>query len=147
MTSTISSEELVKLDGRGRVRTLVERRDAFVDEFEKSGVSGPQFARLAGIKYSTFIGWVQKRRKKRRALSTRVSPGPGMKDPSVGGAPIRLFEAVVEGSGNDARKSSGLPGLVIELPGGSRMVVESPVQMQMAAELVAMIAKRVQARC
>ena len=38
-------------------------------------------------------------------------------------------------------------GLRIELPGGSRMVIGSPMQMQMAAELVALVAQRLGTRC
>jgi hypothetical protein len=42
----------------------------------------------------------------------------------------------------DHRSKAGAVGLRIELPGGSGLVIESPVQMQMAAELVALIAER-----
>ena len=67
---------------------------------------------------------------------------------------VRLFEAVVE-SGGEARGSTSVPalpgssvgGLLIELPGGSRMHIETPVQLQMAAELLALIAQRARTRC
>jgi lambda repressor-like predicted transcriptional regulator len=36
------------------VRATPERRAAILTEFDRSGVSAAQFARLAGIKYSTF---------------------------------------------------------------------------------------------
>ena len=65
MTSTIAKAEILKQDGRGRVRLPARRREALLDEFERSGASGAKFARLAGIKYATFAGWVQKRRKQR----------------------------------------------------------------------------------
>jgi hypothetical protein len=65
-----------------------------------------------------------------------------------------LFEAVVE-SGGEARGTRPAPalpgpsvgGLLIELPGGSRMHVETPVQLQMAAELLTLMAQRARARC
>lgn len=61
--------------------------------------------------------------------------------------PGRFFEALVEGGSRAAPAAVGAAGLVIELPGGSRLVVESPVQLQRAAELVAWIAQRARARC
>ena len=60
---------------------------------------------------------------------------------------MRLFEAVVEGHHAGERETAGAGGLLIELPGGSRLVVGSPVQLQMAAELVALIAQSARARC
>ena len=53
-------------DARGRVRVPVERREALLDEFERSGLSGVKFAQMVGVKYSTFALWVQKRRKARK---------------------------------------------------------------------------------
>ena len=88
----------MKQDVRGRVRVPVERRQALLDEFEKSGASGAKFARLAGIKYATFAGWVLKRRRQcGRAVKT--PPGsPAGREEAVGSAgPVRLFEALVEG--------------------------------------------------
>ena len=144
MTSTIPNEEVVKQDGRGRVRQSVERRERLLEEFDRSGASGAQFARLAGIKYSTFAAWVWKRRKKGGAQGTELCPRTPITGDVPGGGPIRLLEALVE---SDARHPVATHGLRIELPGGSRMVVESPVQMQMAAELVVLVAQRSRARC
>ena len=68
MTSTINEEKsadiILKTDVLGRVKTPVERREALLDEFEKSGMSGLEFARWAGVNYPTFATWIQKRRKK-----------------------------------------------------------------------------------
>ena len=138
----------MKQDVRGRVRVPVERRQALLDEFEKSGASGAKFARLAGIKYATFAGWVLKRRRQcGRAVKT--PPGsPAGREEAVGSAgPVRLFEALVEGDHSGGRELVGGQGLLIELPGGSRLAVNSPVQLQMAAELVALLAQRARARC
>lgn len=148
MTSTIARAEILKQDVRGRVRVPVERQQALLDEFEKSGASGAKFARLAGIKYATFAGWVLKRRKQRvRAVKTPPSSPAGRDEAMVSAGPVRLFEAPVEGGHAGGRDPVGGRGLLIELPGGSRLVVESPVQLQMAAELVALIAQRARARC
>ena len=55
----------LKIDRRGRVRSTVAQRQAVLAEFERSGLSGPQFARVAGIAYQTFgNGGVQRLDKK-----------------------------------------------------------------------------------
>ena len=118
-------EKLLTSDTRGRVRVSVERREALLDEFERSGLSGLKFAQLAGVKYPTFALWVQKRRKAREMRG------------EDGVAGVKLVEAVVDrGSG----LMGGAAGLTIELPGGARMEVNSPVQLQMAAELLRLVA-------
>jgi len=122
MTSIAGEAEVLKTDGRRRVRVPVERREALLDEFEKSGMSGARFARLAGIKYATFANWTQARRK----AKTQETPGS---------VPLRLIEAVMEGGG------SGSGGLVIELLGGGRVRVESPLQLRLAAELLSLMAQ------
>jgi transposase-like protein len=126
--------ELLKQDVRGRVRVAAERREALLDEFERSGASGAKFARLAGIKYATFANWVMKRRRERG----RAGGGDGT---------VRLLEAVVDGCGRAEQSTARTQGLLIELPGGSRMLVGSPVQLQMAAELVALVAQNSRVRC
>jgi hypothetical protein len=148
MTSTILKTEVLKQDGRGRVRVPVRRREALLDEFEKSGTSGAKFARLVGMKYATFAGWVQRRRKQRGSVTkTTASSQGGVDDAVVNAGPVRLFEALVEDDRAAGREPVDTRGLLIELPGGSRMLIESPVQLQMAAELVAFIAQSSRARC
>lgn len=144
MTSTRRELEVLKQDTRGRVRVSQQRREALLDEFEKSRASGAKFARLAGIKYATFANWVQKRRKQRVSVSTVVNAPAGVNDPVENAGSVRLFEALVEGGSHAA---AGPDGLLIELPGGSRMRIESPVHLEMAAELVALIAQRARGRC
>ena len=134
MTHTTLPDEVLKRDALGRVRTPRARREALLVEFEKSGVSAKQFAALLGVNYQTFASWVQAWRKAR---------GP---EPSAAG-PVRLWEAVVEGDARTGREPAGAPGLWIELPGGSRMSVASPVQLAMAAELVSLLAQRTGGRC
>lgn len=146
MTSPILRAEVLKQDGRGRVRVPAERRELLLDEFEKSGASAAKFARLAGIKYATFAGWVLKRRKERGTSEQTTSSLPAsVAEPVVSAGPVRLFEALLEDAGR--RAPAEVRGLHIELPGGSRMWVESPVHLQMAAELVTLIAQSARARC
>jgi hypothetical protein len=142
MTSPRTEAEILKQDTRGRVRVSAERREALLEEFEKSALSGAKFARLAGIKYATFANWVARRRRQRTAASGGESAS------SEGARPIRLFEAVVETDrGGAARVGVAVEGLVVELPGGSRALVGSPVQLQMAAELVVLVAQGMRSRC
>jgi hypothetical protein len=112
-----------------------------LDEFEKSALSGAKFARLAGIKYPTFANWVARRRRQRAAGSQAESA------PRGGVQPLRLFEAVVEGEHCGTSRVAGVEGLVVELPGGSRALVGSPVQLQMVAELVVLVAQGMRSRC
>ena len=133
MTNTTLPDEVLKRDALGRVRTPRVRREALVEEFEKSGVSARKFAALVGVNYQTFASWVQGWRKTR---GQHLAAGP-----------VRLWEAVVEGGAGEPREAAGAPGLWIELPGGSRMSVASPVQLPMAAELVSLLAQRTGGRC
>src|SRR5271170_1292424 len=71
MTLTIApvDGQILKRDSVGRVRTPRERRDAILKEFDQSGMSGQKFAKWAGIKYTTFANWLQRRRKQRQSPS------------------------------------------------------------------------------
>lgn len=142
MTSTKGKTEVVKQDARGRVRVSVERREALLDEFEKSGSSGARFARLAGIKYATFANWVQNRRRQRLAVSTVVKVPASGNDAVAKAGPVHLFEALVEGNSGVGQSGAATDGLLIELPGGCRLRIASPLELQMAAELVSLIAQR-----
>ena len=147
MTSLNAKSEVLKQDARGRVRTSALRREALLDEFERSGASGVKFARLAGIKYATFANWVLQRRKRRVSVGAEPNVTAGVNEVVARPGPLRLLEAVIEDGSRAPELSAGVGGLVIELPGGSRILVGSPVQLEMAAELVALIAQRARTRC
>jgi hypothetical protein len=148
MTSPIRESDILKQDARGRVLVSAARREALLDEFERSGSSAMRFARLAGLKYSTFANWIQARRRRRALVQPpgcEATAGNGLAE---SGGPVRLFEALVEGGSGgceQARRAEG--GVVIELPGGCRLSVGSPAELPMVAELVALIAQAVRARC
>ena len=145
-TGPLETSELLKRDKRGRIWMKPKRREALLDEFERSGTSGAKFARLAGIKYATFANWVIKRRKERGRAGTGVhAAGSGDGTVMRAGA-VRLLEAVVD-CGRTEQSVACAQGLLIELPGGSRILVGSPVQLQMAAELVALVAQNSRVRC
>jgi len=108
MTSTTDTTlEILKQDRKGRVRTPRAKQEAILDEYERSGMSGPEFAEYLGLKYQTFATWVQKRRKGRSGGLV------------VGKGAVSWLEAEVGGEGSRAGKS----GLVVELAGGARLSV------------------------
>jgi hypothetical protein len=125
---------VLKQDRRGLVRVPRERREALLEEFARSGLSAAAFAQMAGIKYPTFANWLQQRRQGQRP-SAGAPLGNG-----VGGGAIRLVEAVVEDHATRTLGSGA--GLVIELPGGSRLTVSSPAHLALTAELLVLVAHR-----
>ena len=148
MTSTTSEEtSILRADERGRVRVPVERREELLGEFDRSGISAMRFAKLAGVKYATFANWLHKRRqiKARGQEGQDQTPGGAAAGQSSAACrPVRLFEAVAE-----PERRFALSGacLTVEFPGGARVAVESPAQLPMVAELLALTAQNTRSRC
>jgi len=42
----------------GRMQRTPEQRERILDEYERSGLSGPKFAAVCGVKYQTFAAWL-----------------------------------------------------------------------------------------
>jgi hypothetical protein len=145
MTSMNDEAKILKTDTRGRVRVPVERREELLNEFERSGISAMRFAKMAGVNYATFANWRQKRREaKAKAQGDGAAEGRALGE-SVGvNRPVRLFEAFMEPGRSAAAKSGGL---TIELSSGARIVVESPGQLRMAAELIGMLGQNARRSC
>jgi transposase-like protein len=114
----------VTVDSRGRVRASKEQRRLILAEFERSGVSGAQFAKRTGLKYSTLAGWLQRYRRTK---------------PQGRAQPMRLLEAVVEPAQPGAAPSAAL--LVLCLPGGSQVEIADAKQIPLVAALVRELAK------
>ena len=150
----------LKTDVLGRVLTSAERREALLDEFEKSGVSGKQFAALVGVNYQTFATWIQSRRRRRgdyeaiRAakLSATATPKKDATKRTAAALPLRWLEAVVEEQpriDEDAAASvrvpataaGNAPALCVHLPGGARLEIADPTQVALAAELLRSLEK------
>jgi hypothetical protein len=118
MESTTEGE-IVKLDTLGRGRLSPERWDELLAEFDRSAMSGEQFAKWAGIKYSTFAYWRQKKKRARRAVAAKTrSPAK----------PVKWVEAVV--------KPEKPSGLVIDLGAGVRISVGDASQARLAGILL-----------
>jgi hypothetical protein len=93
-----------------------------------------KFAALAGVKYATFANWVQRRRKQRAVIQQSNPVVEGAPSNQAAARPVRLFEAFAE-VGRAVQPS----GLRVELPGGARLMVDSPGQLRLAAELLQML--------
>lgn len=109
-TTTEAKLEILKQDRMGRVRMPKEKREKILDEYEGSGMRGPEFAGYVGMKYQTLATWVQKRRREKKG---------GVLVAKEAGAMHWVEAELGEGEETGVRKS----GLVVELPGGVRMEV------------------------
>jgi transposase-like protein len=112
-----NTTEVIRVDESGRVRTPREKQEEAVDGFERSGMTGMQFARHIGVKYPTLMYWVQRRRRER---------GEEERPAGQGG----WLEAVVEPGGKERE------GLVVEVPGGMRLVLREGSQIKLAVEFL-----------
>ncbi|MGB6221028.1 hypothetical protein [Haloferula sp.] len=52
---TATHESLMKVDGRGRLRYTAEQRALLLSAYDASGLSGPKFAALHGVKYRPLL--------------------------------------------------------------------------------------------
>src|SRR5215469_3425714 len=90
------TDQILKTDVLGRVSRSAEKREQILDEFERSGLKGRPFAKLIGVKYSTFACWVQARRRARGDYERNKMRVRKPKAPSV--PPTRWIEAVADQS-------------------------------------------------
>ena len=116
--TTGGSTLIFRQDRAGRVRRTAQQRAEILAEFDRSGLSGPQFARVAGISYQTLATWLKKRRES--ALVPTKSPNE---------APGFFMQAVVGSSG-------GGEGLKLKFAGGATTIITTPQQARLAAALV-----------
>ncbi len=134
----VEAKTILKRDALGRVTVSKEQRESMLDAFERSGLKGTQFARLAGVNYQTFACWMQARRHARdeyaphRAVSAK---------PQATAVPLRLMEAVVAASAvvpASGSESSALSSSALELllPGGAKMRIADAAQVALAAQLL-----------
>lgn len=134
---------VLKTDVLGRVKTGAQQREALLDEFERSGLSGTKFAAVAGVNYQTFASWVQKRRKATgvygpAAESSKTGkPGKPVKRAEAVAPVLGWVEAVVETPKQDASVwAGGLDSLRLELPCGASLQISNECQAVLAAQLL-----------
>ena len=121
MTVMESGSEILKVDEVGRVRTPPEKRKPLLAEFDRSGMTGAQFARFSGVRYPTLMNWLWKRRKEAgqsEQMAARRENHP------------RWLEAQVEG---EVAKTENI---VVEMGYGVRMLVGNGAQAALAGELL-----------
>jgi transposase-like protein len=121
MTIMEPGSEILKVDEVGRVRTPPERREAMLAEYDRSGMTGAQFAKFVGVRYSTLMYWLQRRRKE--ACRGEQVTTPGQSHP-------RWLEARVEGEVPNSEN------VVVDMGGGIRMLVGNRTQAALAGELL-----------
>lgn len=109
-----------------------QKREALLDEFEKSGLSGAKFAALAGIKYSTFACWAQQRRHQPSQPTTAAKHTAKTES-------VAWLEAVVQEARGHAEPKAG--SLLLHLPGGTRAEVTSTAAVTLAAALIRVLDK------
>jgi len=135
MTSTTSlvpavepqEPNLIKTDVLGRMQRTPEQRERILDEYERSGLSGPKFAALCGVKYQTFAAWLARRKSHRQ---THPKQQPQRKSSQV-----QWLEASVQ----PVRTAHG--GLLLQLPGGVQTELSNPGQIALAAALLRALQK------
>jgi len=117
------ASEILPTDSRGRVRVSRERRERLLDEFEKSGLSGAQFARTVGLKYQTFAYWRHQRQLRQPAMASSAKP-----------APVEWLETVID----QAQAATPVTGsmLIVRLPSGAAMELAHVSQASVAAALL-----------
>ena len=120
----------LRTDTKGRVRTPRERREQLLDEFEQTGASAAVFAKIAGLRYSTFAGWVKGRRKEQRQAFGNEHRAS------------RTLVEFVEAAAQPATQA-GARSLRIDLPGGAHALLNSNQEMELAAALLRALARQV----
>ncbi|HET7101760.1 MAG TPA: IS66 family insertion sequence element accessory protein TnpB [Terriglobia bacterium] len=136
MTSTTSlvpateatQPSLIKTDVRGRMQRTPEQRERILGEYERSGLSGPKFAALCGVKYQTFATWLARRKRQRDAHPKRRAQRKAA-------TRVRWLEASVQPAADPTH------GLLLELPGGVRAHLSNEGHVALAAALVRVLEK------
>jgi DNA-binding transcriptional regulator/RsmH inhibitor MraZ len=142
MTDMMPGQMILKTDARGRVRVPVERREALLDEYEKSGLSAKKFALLVGMKHQTFATWATKRRKQRGVMCTQ---GSQIQRPVEAVPKLQWVEAVIEKDGGTTGQRRD--ALSVHLPGGARLEIGDSRQVALAAELLRALAAQRELPC
>jgi len=124
----LTTEQIIKADTRGRLRTTAERREFLLGEFERSAMTGRKFAEWAGIRYSTFGNGWRARKKSQRA----VLPEPAAENTTG----TRWLEAVVEKPRLQTRGKLKSGPLIVHGRGGVRLELSDERQIKLAAQLL-----------
>ena len=119
MTITPNTNEVLKVDTLGRVRTPQSKREEILSAYAGSGMTGQQFAAYVGMKYSTLMSWIGDARRK-------SAPVEGKK---ASASALSWVEAMVE---DDIEGEA----LSVEIGGEVKMRVATKKQATMAGEII-----------
>lgn len=123
-TEAFEAGTVIKTDVLGRMQRTREQRERILDEYGRSGLSGPKFASLCGVKYQTFANWLLLRKRQRNTY-------PERRPPRKAAHPVRWLEASVQPGA-----ASTEHGLLLQLPGGVRVQISNQHHVDLAAALV-----------
>ena len=118
------------MDSRRQIRINRKKREGVLVEFDQSGLSGPKFAKRAGIKFTTFANWLQKRRRQRNKAIGESKSAPGTRNK------VRWLEAVVDSSRQKESANLKTSTLTVHGPGGLRLELSDEKQVKLAALLL-----------
>jgi alpha-beta hydrolase superfamily lysophospholipase len=122
--------DILKRDALGRVTLKREKREALMEQFERSGLKGVAFARLAGINYGTFASWVQHRRHARGEYGSKA------RTEAVLAAPRQVQLLQVASAREPSTPTSATAGLDVLLPGGGSLRITDAAQVPLVVSLI-----------
>jgi len=94
---TPQSAQILKTDKRGHIQFPPEMREALLDRFEESGMSGAEFAKHYNLSYSTFATWRQKRHLRRGKAEVTHSPAQGIVEVEIREEPASVLNVNLPG--------------------------------------------------
>lgn len=121
--------EIVKTSKAGHILTSRQRREELLAEFDKSGLSAAKYAELVGIKYPTFMYWLQQRRLKQAAPSSTLQT-------STRSSTGLWLEAVIEKAQAGGALGTVAKPLLIRLPSGAALEISDASHIQLGAALL-----------
>lgn len=128
---------IMKRDAVGRVSYTVQQREALLDEFERSGLKGSQFALAAGVKYQTFAHWLQQRKHARGDYAAQGRNRPlRLVEAVVAEVPVAAVATVDRPEGALSPAMTQQQPLEVHLPGGARMLVATTHQAALAVHVI-----------
>ena len=128
--------KILKSDALGRVRTPSADREAILDAFEESGLSGAAFAKAHGIKYCTFATWRQKRKKERGEYPAAKAKASKRDQEQT---PFTFLEVIPGQSGKQPGPDQVESRLIVDLGAGMKMEITSESQAVLAARIIRLI--------
>ncbi len=118
---------LIKTDRLGRISVTPQHREALLDKFEQSGMSGQRFTELHGIKYTTFANWRQQRR-------VKLNQSPEVKAASPHELIDSLSEVIVQNVTSTSPPQSS--ALQVDLGGGVSLTIQGKTDLGLVAKLI-----------